>query len=44
MIMALRSVGLSVLMNQSTANGRNATGVRGIRLSGNNDEVVGMIA
>jgi DNA gyrase subunit A len=44
MIMALRS-GRAIRFNESKVRpmGRNATGVRGIRLSGKNDEVVGMI-
>jgi len=44
MIMALRS-GRAIRFNETKVRpmGRNATGVRGIRLSGNNDEVVGMI-
>jgi DNA gyrase subunit A len=44
MIMALRS-GRAIRFNETKVRpmGRNATGVRGIRLSGKNDEVVGMI-
>jgi DNA gyrase subunit A len=44
MIMALRS-GRAIRFNESKVRpmGRNATGVRGIRLSGSKDEVVGMI-
>jgi DNA gyrase subunit A len=43
-IMALRS-GRAIRFNEMTVRpmGRNAAGVRGIRLSGNEDEVVGMI-
>jgi DNA gyrase subunit A len=44
MIMALRS-GRAIRFNETKVRpmGRNATGVRGIRLSGKTDEVVGMI-
>jgi DNA gyrase subunit A len=44
MVMALRS-GRAIRFNETKVRpmGRNATGVRGIRLSGKNDEVVGMI-